>query len=94
MGKREVLVIATGTLAISRELAPLAQERMPNVTRVMALPGPEALEEFAELGLIPVDVKAPRGTEQIIEMVFQALDRERKLPPSPLNEEERALEFA
>ena len=61
---------------------------------MIALPGPDGLDEFAELGMLPVDVKAPRGEEQIIEMVFQALGRERKLPVNELTEEDRALEFA
>lgn len=94
MGKREVVVIATNNVGVSRELTPLVQERLPGIARVIALPGPDGLEEFAELGMLPVDVKAPRGEEQIIEMVFQALGRERKLPVNDLNEEDRALEFA
>ncbi len=98
MGKREVAVIATGNLTIARELAPLVQDRLPNIAQVMAMPGPEAIEEFTHLGMIAVDVKAPRGTETIIEMVFQALGQERALPaqspPRALSEEEYALEHA
>ena len=95
MGKREVIVIATGNVAISRELTPLVQERLPHVARVIALPGPEALAEFTELGMLPVDVSRERGAEQIVEMVFQALDRERKLPvDKQRSDEDHALEFA
>jgi CPA2 family monovalent cation:H+ antiporter-2 len=94
MGKREVVVIATNNVGVSRELTPLVQERLPGIARVIALPGPDGLDEFAELGMLPVDVKAPRGEEQIIEMLFQALGRERKLPVNELTEEDRALEFA
>lgn len=94
MGKREVIVIATGNISISRELAPLVDERLPSVERVIALPGPEALDEFTELGMIPVDVKAPRGTERIIEMVFEALGTQRKLPVAAKSEDKHALEFA
>ncbi|MFU7526986.1 cation:proton antiporter [Qipengyuania sp. ASV99] len=94
MGKREVVVVAAGNISVSRELSPLVQERLPNIARVIALPGAEALEEFIDLGMVPVDVKAPRGTERVIEMVFQALDRDRKLPVSSLSEEDRALEYA
>ncbi len=94
MGKREVVVVATGNLALSRELTPLVEERFPNISRVMALPGPEGLEEFAALGMLPVDVKAPRGQEQIIELVFEALGHERKLPVTERSEEEQALEYA
>ena len=98
MGKREVVVIATGNVSISRELAPLVQERLPNVAKVMAMPGPAAIEEFEQFGMIAVDAKAPRGTESIIEMVFQTLGRERKLPTrtraKDLTDEEHALEHA
>ncbi len=97
MSNREVVVIATGNLSISRELTPLVEERLPDIERVIALPGPEGLQEFTDLGMIPVDVKAPRGTERIIEMVFQALNRERKLPASKASnrtDEEHALEYA
>ncbi len=94
MGKRDVIVIATGNIAISRELAPLVSDRLPEIARVIALPGPEALDEFAQLGLIPVDVKAPRGTERIIEMVFEALGKQRKMPIEAKSAEEQALEYA
>ncbi|WP_108789744.1 cation:proton antiporter domain-containing protein [Erythrobacter sp. Alg231-14] len=94
MGKREVAVIATGNLAISRELAPLVQDRLPNIAQVMAMPGPEAIDEFNELGMMAIDVKTPRGTESIIEMVFHALDHERKVPIPTRSEEEHALEHA
>ena len=94
MGKREVLVIAAGNLSVSRELAPLSQERMPNITRVIALHGPDSIEEFTQFGMIAVDAKAPRGAERIVEMVFQALGRERKLPVSKLTDEDHALEYA
>ena len=94
MGKRDVIVVATGNTQISRDLTPLIQEVMPNVSRVIALPGPEALDEFIELGMMPVDITAPRGTEQVVEMVFTALDRERKLPVASLTDEEAAHEYA
>jgi CPA2 family monovalent cation:H+ antiporter-2 len=94
MAKRDVIVVATGNVQISRDLTPLIGELMPNVSRVIALPGPEALEEFIELGMMPVDISAPRGAEQVVEMVFTALDRERKLPVTKRSEEEIALEYA
>ena len=94
MGKREVVAVAAGNISISRDLSPLVQERLPNIARVIALSGAEALEEFIDLGMVPVDVKAPHGTERVIEMVFQSLERERKLPVSSLSEEDRALEYA
>ena len=95
MGKREVIVIATGNVSISRELTPLVEERLPNVARVIALPGPEAMQEFTQLGMMPVDVSGERGSEQIIEMVFEALGKERRLPIDlQRSEEDHALEFA
>lgn len=94
MGKRKVIVISTGNIQVSRDLTPLIGEMMPSMTRIIALPGPDALDEFTELGMVPVDISAPRGTEQVIEMVFTALEQERKLPAAKRNEEEIALEFA
>ena len=94
MSKREVVLVATGNLAISRELTPLVQERLPDIERVIALPGPDGLEEFNALGMMPVDVTAPGGVERIIDMVFEALGRERKLPVSSLTDEEVAIELA
>lgn len=94
MAKREVVLVATGNLSISRELTPLVQERLPDIERVIALPGPEGLAEFDALGMMPVDVTAPGGTERIIEMVFEALGKERKLPTPSLSDEDAALEYA
>lgn len=99
MAKRDVLLIATGTLSISRELAPLAQDRMPDTARVIALYGPAGMDESIELGMLPVDVEASGGIERIIDMVFEALDRERRLPPSKASgadrdDEAHALEYA
>ena len=87
MARREVVVIATGKLSVAREVTPLVQELGRDYTRVIALPGPEGLREFSELGLIPVDVTAPRGTEEIIDIVFDSLGRERHLPVSGKFEE-------
>ncbi|MEO0462442.1 MAG: cation:proton antiporter [Pseudomonadota bacterium] len=95
MGAREVIVIATGNVQVSRELTPLVQERLPNVARVLAVPGADCLEEFDQLGMIPVDISLSGGTERIIDAVFAQLDRERLLPtPSLASEEDRALEYA
>nr|WP_298931949.1 cation:proton antiporter [uncultured Erythrobacter sp.] len=87
MGKREVVVVATNNLNVSRELAPLVEDRLPNIERVIGLPGPEGLDEFTELGMMPVDVSREGGAERVVDMVFAALDRERKLPgPSRAND--------
>ncbi|MEM8726838.1 MAG: cation:proton antiporter, partial [Pseudomonadota bacterium] len=94
MAKREVLVVATGNVDVSRELTPLVDERLPNMVRVIAVPGQQYIEEFTELGLMPVDTSAPRGSEQIVEMVFSALGRTRSLPVANLTDEEAAYEYA
>ncbi|MEM9085719.1 MAG: cation:proton antiporter [Pseudomonadota bacterium] len=95
MEKREVLVVATGRVDISRELTPLAQERLPNIARILAVPSAHDIEEFDALGMIPIDMSASGGTERIIEAVFAALGKERNLPvPSLANDEDLALEYA
>lgn len=94
MARRQIVLIATGNLSISREVTPLIQELRPSLTRVIALPGPDGVEEFTELGLMPVDVTAPSGTERIIEIVFEALGHERRLPSSAIKEDEREPEPA
>lgn len=88
MERREVLVIATGQLQASREVTPLARERLPGVTRVIAVPDAEAVAEFGALGLTPVDMSLSGGGERLIELVFAALDRERALPVPGLARDE------
>jgi CPA2 family monovalent cation:H+ antiporter-2 len=78
--RREVLVVATGDTAVSREVTPLAQQRLPDITRVIAVPHADAVEEFGALGMVPVDMSQSGGTERLIELVFAALDRTRALP--------------
>ena len=91
MARREVLVIATGQVQASRELTPLAQERLPGITRVIAVPGAEVMEEFSALGLLPVDMSMSGGAERVMELVFAALERERALPlPGLAHDEPRA----
>lgn len=93
MGRRKVVLVATGNITISRELTPLVRERLPDIARIIALPGPEALSEFTELGMIPVDSSSERGHEQMIDLVFEALDHERLLPPTSRADEERVVEL-
>lgn len=88
MDRREVLVIATGQVQASREVTPLARERLPDVTRVIAVPDAEAVAEFGALGLTPVDMSLSGGGERLIELVFAALDRERALPVPGLARDE------
>jgi CPA2 family monovalent cation:H+ antiporter-2 len=95
MGRREVIVIATGIVAVSRELTPLVQERAPSVARIIAVPGAEWLDEFDQLGMIPVDVTLSGGTERIIDAVFARIGTDRRVPaPGFASVEDRALEFA
>ncbi len=82
MGRREVVVVATGNAEVSRELTPLVQERLPGIARVIALRGAEAIEEFAALGMVPVDIAASGGPERLADLVFASLGRERRLPTS------------
>jgi hypothetical protein len=92
MARREVLLIATGNVAASRELTPLAQERLPGMTRVIAVPGADAVEEFSALGLMPVDMSISGGAERLADLVFAALDHERRLPmPSLAHDEAQTL---
>lgn len=78
--RREVLVVATGDTAVSREVTPLAQQRLPGVARIIAVPGPDELDDMTALGLLPVDMSLSGGSERLIELVFAALGQERALP--------------
>lgn len=80
MARRQVVVVATGNVAVSRELTPLVQEHLPDIARVLAMPGPEDHEEFSALGILPVDVSRAAGIEKFVDTVFAALDHERRLP--------------
>ncbi|MEQ5788007.1 cation:proton antiporter [Erythrobacter sp. NFXS35] len=89
MGRRDVVVVATGNLAVSRELTPLVQERMPGIARIIALPGPDAMEEFGALGMVPVDVSRDTGSERLADAVFAAVGRERRHAAFGWADEER-----
>lgn len=80
VGRRQVLVVATGQTGISREVTPLADQRMPDVTRIIAVPHAEEIEEMAALGMVPVDMSLSGGGERLIELTFNALGEERALP--------------
>ncbi len=80
MERREVLVVATGQIEASRELTPLARERLPQIARVIAVPGADAIEEFSALGMLPVDMSVSGGAERLTDLVFSALGRQRELP--------------
>ncbi|MDC8755758.1 cation:proton antiporter [Erythrobacter sp. sf7] len=82
MGRREIIVVATGSLAASRELTPLVEERLPGISRVIALTGRDAVEEAAALGMVAVDTAPEGGHERLADLVFAALGRERRLASS------------
>lgn len=78
--RREVLVVATGQTEISREVTPLAQQRMPGITRIIAVPHADEIAEIAALGMEPVDMSLSGGAERLIALTFSALGQERALP--------------
>ncbi len=78
MAKRELVVISTGNANLSRQLTPLVEERLPGVTRVAALRGPDAIEEFAAMGIPAVDVAADGGMDVLVDTVFDGLGITRK----------------
>lgn len=88
MERREVLVIATGQLQASRDVTPLARERLPNIARVIAVPSAADIDEFSALGMLPVDMSMSGGAERLTELVFTALGRERALPVPNLAHDE------
>jgi CPA2 family monovalent cation:H+ antiporter-2 len=73
-------VVATGATDVSREVTPLVRDRMPGVSRIIAVPGSEEIDEIAALGMIPVDMSQSGGTERLTDLVFAALGQERALP--------------
>lgn len=89
MERRRVLVVATGQVEASRGLTALAQQRLPDVTRIIAVPGAAAVEEFASLGMVPIDMSMSGGHERLTDLVFTALEQERKVPvPRPAHDDE------
>lgn len=95
MERRKVVVVATGNTQISRELSPLIEQRIPDIDRVIAVSGPEAAEAFSDLAMTPIDISATGGQERLIDTVFAALNRERRLPvPGLASDEVRTLAAA
>jgi CPA2 family monovalent cation:H+ antiporter-2 len=78
--RRKVLVVATGSTNVSREVTPLAQDPLPGLTRIIAVPGPDEIEGMAALGMVPVDTSRSGGIDQLIELIFTALEVERAMP--------------
>ena len=94
MERREVLVVATGNLALSRDLAPLIEDRLPAVHRIVGVPNEKSVPEFEEIGLTAVVSGGEHGHEHLIDSVFDALDAERKHQPPSRAHDEAALELA
>ena len=94
MERREVLVVATGNLQLTRDLHPLVEERLPAVTRIVALPTEEARQEFEDMGLMPVVAGGNGGHERVVEAVFDALGKERERRVPSRAHDEAALELA
>jgi Kef-type K+ transport system membrane component KefB len=88
MDRRQVLVIAAGVTDVSRELTPLVETRAPTMTRIIAVPGAEEIEDMAALGMLPVDMSMSGGGERITDLVFAALGIERELPVPSLAHDE------
>lgn len=78
--RRRVLVVATGQTDISRELTPLVQQRLPDLARIIAVPGPGEAGEMAALGMVPVDMSTSGGVDRLADLVFSALGEVRALP--------------
>jgi CPA2 family monovalent cation:H+ antiporter-2 len=92
--RRQVLVIATGATDASRELTPLVEQRMPGLTRIIAVPDADAASEMAALGLLAVDMSLSGGAERLIDLTFAALGRERALPVPGLARDDVAHSLA
>jgi CPA2 family monovalent cation:H+ antiporter-2 len=86
--RRQVLVIATGATDVSRQVTPLVEQRMPGIMRIIAVPGPEEIEDMAALGMMPVDMSLSGGAERLTDLVFSALGAERALPVPGLARDE------
>ncbi len=94
LSKREVVLIATGNVQISRDLHPLVEERLPAVTRIVVLPSADAVGEFEELGIEPVVVDGEGGYERVVTAVFDALGEQRARPVPSRAHDEAALKVA
>ena len=91
MDRRAIMVIATGATDVSRELSPLVSERAPSMTRIIAVPGGDEIDDMSALGLLPVDLSRSGGAERLIELVFAALGVERELPVPGLARDDEAM---
>ncbi len=83
MAKREVVLVSTGNVQITRELTPLVEERLPDVRRVVSARGPAEVSALGDSRASIIDVTAQGGIEQVVDAVFSALGVERKRQTAP-----------
>ena len=94
MSNRQVVVVATGNLQLTRDLRPLVEERLPDVATLIAVPSPERIDEFEEQGVKAIDVGGRDGRERLVDAVFDQLGHERQRPVPSRAHREAALEVA
>lgn len=94
MSNRDVVVVSTGNLQLTRDLRPLVEERMPGVSTIVALPSPETRAEFEALGVNAVDTSGEDGAERLVEAVFGKLGIARRHKLASRAHDEAALEAA
>ena len=94
MSNRQVVVVATGNLQLTRDLRPLVEERLPDVATLIAVPSPERIDEFEEQGVKAIDVGGRDGRERLVDAVFDQLGHKRERPVPSRAHREAALEIA
>ncbi len=94
MTRRKVAAVATGNVAVSREITPMVEQHHPGISRVIALSDAADMDEVTQLGMLPVDVSTAGGIERFVDAVFAALDHERRLPVPGLAQDDRPLNIA
>ncbi|WP_114521289.1 cation:proton antiporter [Altererythrobacter sp. ZODW24] len=77
MGQRQVVVVTGAKMSRVDELAPLAEERLPQVKRIITVDDQKHAPKIKQDGAIPVHVGGQDGTEALLDMVFEQLGRSR-----------------
>ncbi len=77
MVKREVVLVSTGNVQLTRELSPLVKERLPDVQRIISVRGSSEAQMLHDTGARVIDVTAPGGLEEVVAAVFGAIGAER-----------------
>ena len=78
MAQRDVVLVSTGNVKLTRELTPLVEERLPDVKRVIAVRSASEAEVLEGTGAQVIDVTAMGGMEEVVEAVFEAIGADRK----------------